>query len=67
MPCIFPFRFEDKIYNGCTWVDNDPWDDRPWCSTKVDVNGVHIGGQGNWGVCGNECPIDPDSHALGEK
>ena len=33
-------------------------DVKPWCSTKVDDNGVHISGQGKWGYCGQECPCD---------
>ena len=33
-------------------------DNRPWCSTKVDDNGVHISGQGKWGYCDPECPCD---------
>ena len=60
MSCIFPFRFNGKIYNGCTFDDSDPGDNRPWCSTKVDLRGFHIGGQDNWGFCENECPTDPD-------
>ena len=29
-----------------------------WCSTKVDLRGVHINGQENWGHCANDCPKD---------
>ena len=29
---------------------------RFWCSTKVDDNLEHIGGQGNWGFCRQSCP-----------
>ena len=29
---------------------------RFWCSTKVDNNLEHIGGQGNWGFCRQSCP-----------
>ena len=32
----------------------------PWCSTKVDENGVHKGGQGLWGYCGAGCPREDD-------
>ena len=28
---------------------------RYWCSTKVDDNLEHIGGQGNWGFCRQSC------------
>ena len=31
-------------------------DTRPWCSTMVDDNGVHV--KGNWGYCDPECPCD---------
>ena len=33
--------------------------DGAWCSTEVDVDGVHVGGDGKWGICGPECPITP--------
>ena len=29
---------------------------RYWCSTKVDDELEHIGGQGNWGFCRQSCP-----------
>lgn len=57
--CLFPFIFREKIYRGCT-NDYDP-NGRLWCSTLVDENGNHISGQGEWGYCSNNCPIDdPD-------
>ena len=33
-------------------------DVKPWCSTMVDDNGVHVGGQGKWGYCDSKCPCD---------
>ena len=36
---------------------------QPWCSTFVDDNGHHVGGQGKWGNCGPGCPIPPDDRA----
>ena len=29
---------------------------RYWCSTKVDDQLEHVGGQGNWGFCRQSCP-----------
>ena len=29
---------------------------RYWCSTKVDNELEHVGGQGNWGFCRQSCP-----------
>ena len=53
-PCIFPFTWKDEKYNGCPI---DPVDSsQRWCSTKVDSNGNHITGQGNWGHCDSKCP-----------
>lgn len=57
VPCIFPFKFKGKTHNACTVVDAE--DNRPWCSTKITSLGYHITGQGNWGVCGELCPIEP--------
>ena len=50
--CVFPFIFDGKIHRGCP-KGNDGY----WCSTKVDSKGVHIGEQGNWGLCGENCPF----------
>ena len=38
--CIFPFQFNGNVHNECTWDQAAPGN--PWCSTKVDENGVHI-------------------------
>ena len=46
--CIFPFSNNGKVYGGCTCDLNSP-DEKPWCSTKTDSDGVHI--KGNWGYC----------------
>ena len=54
--CVFPFMFKGKSYSGCTLADAD--DGKPWCSTLVDAQGVHVGGQGKWGHCGQQCTND---------
>lgn len=51
--CIIPFTFKGTTYNTCTMAE----DDKAWCSTKVDSEGGHVGGQ--WGYCGEQCPIAP--------
>ena len=56
--CIFPFIFDGETINTCTQVDGS---DIAWCSTLVDENGKHVGGQGKWGNCGPGCPIPPDN------
>jgi len=55
-PCIFPFTFNDKTYNGCP-IDPEDSSER-WCSTKVDFRGRHIAGKGNWGHCSSKCPVE---------
>merc|ERR1712080_409054 len=52
--CVFPFYFGGWTYFECTFDYSD--DGRPWCSTKTDSEGHHIGGQGNWGSCPQTCP-----------
>ena len=32
---------------------------QPWCSTKVDATGTHVGKQGFWGNCGPQCKTPP--------
>ena len=58
--CVFPFRYgrNGTLFHGCTTKGNREGDLKRWCSTKVDFRGVHIGGKGNWGICGNDCPSD---------
>ena len=50
--CVFPFKFDGKLHKVCR---NET--DGYWCSTKVDSDGFHIGEQGNWGYCGENCPF----------
>ena len=52
--CIFPFTYNHVTYHECI-LDLDG----AWCSTEVDDDGMHVGGQGKWGICGAECPIPP--------
>jgi len=49
MPCIFPFSFRGKIFDECTTF-SDP-DEKLWCSTKVDENGLHVSAGKYWGHC----------------
>ena len=65
--CVFPFTFNYKDSNGtnvnqtfygCT-TNLDP-DDKPWCSTKVDSDGIHQ--HGHWGHC--ETDSTDCSHAI---
>lgn len=51
--CVFPFIFRGNKYNGCT-TEYD-FDNKAWCSTKVNSNGEHI--RGNWGYCSCSCNI----------
>lgn len=53
--CVFPFKFYGVLKNTCI-NDTDPVG-KYWCSTKVDENLEHIGGQGNWGFCRKSCPL----------
>ena len=58
-PCVFPFRYQNKVYTGC---DTDPDDStKTWCSTKTDKNGRHVTGQNEYGHCGINCPRQPIS------
>ena len=52
--CRFPFKYADEIYYGCSTADND---DKPWCSTNVTGLYDHVVGQGYWGNCPSNCPV----------
>ena len=58
-PCVNSFKYRDITYNTCT-LKNAP-EGKPWCSTKVDESGGHIGREGNWGNCGSDCPMPGDT------
>jgi len=62
-PCVFPFIYKDKTHSGCTLVDAD--DGKPWCSTLTDGSGNHVGGQGQWGHCPDDCEVDVDVNVVG--
>ena len=36
----------------------------PWCATKVDDNGLYIRGRGNWGNCGEMCPVEEGCNCI---
>ena len=63
-PCIFPFKAyidkEKRTFHGCTMELCGENCSRYWCSTKVDDNGIHISGGGNWGYCNTKCSNDED-------
>lgn len=46
--CVFPFIFQSRPYSNCT-LDAGGTDARPWCSTRIDGNGIHV--KGMWGHC----------------
>ena len=53
-PCIFPFKYNGTIFNGCERDHEDRT--KTWCSTKVDSKGNHIPNQNEYGHCGKNCP-----------
>ena len=65
--CIFPFTWFEKTYNVCTHDGHTGLAEingEPWCSTKVDEDGTHISGQGNWGRCGQACPEEEGCNCI---
>merc|ERR1711971_1177742 len=62
--CAFPFTFSGTTYFSCTeWIYGGENQGSKWCSTKVDAEGVHVNGEGNYGFCGSDCNIDTVSLA----
>ena len=47
--CVFPFKFRNKQFRGCTTEFDDTG--AAWCSTKVNAEGEHVSGAGEWGYC----------------
>ena len=49
---------------SCTeWIYGGENQGSKWCSTKVDSQGVHVNGEGNYGFCGADCNVDTVSLA----
>jgi len=63
VPCVFPFKYKDEIYNSCT-NKSDP-DGFLWCATKVDSEGNHL--RGNFGYCGADCSEEDDDEEFDEE
>ena len=38
-----------------------------WCSTKVDAQGNHITGKGEFGLCNDKCPKLKKEPSAGKK
>jgi len=61
--CQFPFKHKGVLYYGCP---PDPVEvGEHWCSTKVDAQGNHITGKGQFGLCNNKCPLDKPAPSVG--
>ena len=60
--CKLPFTFYNVTYNGCPPDYNNT--SQSWCSTKVDSNGNHVAGIGNFGICSSECPRGTGKNIL---
>eukprot|EP00747_Dinoflagellata_sp_TGD_P055035 gnl/TRDRNA2_/TRDRNA2_149324_c4_seq1.p1 gnl/TRDRNA2_/TRDRNA2_149324_c4~~gnl/TRDRNA2_/TRDRNA2_149324_c4_seq1.p1 ORF type:complete len:469 (+),score=34.32 gnl/TRDRNA2_/TRDRNA2_149324_c4_seq1:213-1409(+) len=49
LPCVFPFTFNNAVYNACTlesWTSS-------WCGTTAVVT---AGSSVGWGLCASSCP-----------
>ena len=62
MKCMFPFTYKGVTHKACTDHGNEDPEWLPWCSTKVDDYGGHVGG--NWGDCSEECPFELSKHTI---
>jgi len=62
--CVFPFIYKGMVYKGCAPLHNSEGRSLDfWCSTKTDINGIHITGPfedpGKYvGLCDASCPRD---------
>ena len=53
--CIFPFKFGNNLFEGCTQTENNGM---YWCPTQLSKDGSLYMNSSNWGICESNCPID---------
>lgn len=49
IPCVFPFKYKGLTFHACTKAFD--FQRKLWCSVKVNDDGEHSEGDGNWGHC----------------
>ena len=54
--CVFPFKFNGKIYNYCIKSQNPKYTNKLWCPTKLNEKGSGMYSQTHWGWCSSKCP-----------
>ncbi len=57
--------FKKKTFTMCTTLTEG--NDRPWCATAVDSEGVYRSGSRSWGYCDRRCPFLDDRHRRVDK
>ena len=50
--CIFPFKYNNRIFDTCTTSDGDP---KPLCVTALSSSG-NMANSTSWGYCSSNCP-----------
>ena len=58
LPCKFPFKYREIVYDSCIDLMKQYTKYKPWCSTNVTEAGNHI--RGNWGNCDESCLSSPN-------
>ena len=53
--CIFPFKFDKDLFEGCTQTG---YNGMYWCPTELSKDGYLPMNSSKWGVCESNCPID---------
>ena len=62
-PCILPFKYNGKKYNGC--IKKDDENNKRWCATEVDNRGNFV--EGSKGYCERSCPHHKKPSKLEKK
>ena len=55
-PCLFPFKYQDKVYNECT---TDGYGSTYWCATAFPVTN-----SAGWGLCSSSCLATPGNELI---
>ena len=54
--CVFPFKFNGKMYSYCIKSSDQKHKNKLWCPTMLNKKSSEMYSQTHWGWCSSKCP-----------